>query len=205
MAMPRPPLSDMLSAIPGALGIRLEEEPRHEVLDHIGEVEIRRYAPALLAQVAVDAPEEEAMDRAFEKLAGYLYGNNTDDEKMHMTIPVYQRDSGDARVPMTARGQGEGWTVAFFLGNDRAPGDLPTPSDPGITLLELPAFLAAVLQYRGNNTAADRAQARDALLATLRDAKRWVPDDSVYWAQYDQPFAIPFLKRNEAQVAVRER
>ena len=65
--------------------------------------------------------------------------------------------------------------VAFFLGNDRAPGDLPSPSDPGITLLELPAFLAAVLQYSGNNTAADRARVRDKLLATLRDAARWCP------------------------------
>jgi hypothetical protein len=205
MSIPRPPVSDMLSAIPGALGIRLEKEPRHDIVERVGDVEIRRYAPAVLAQVAVEGPREHAMDRAFERLAGYIYGENADAEKMHMTTPVFQRDSGDATVPMQAQGSGDAWTIAFFLGNDSAVGDFPTPSDPGITLLELPAFLAATLQYSGNNTAEDRARARDKLLATLRDSTRWVPDDTVYWAQYDQPFAVPFLKRNEAQVAVREK
>ena len=210
MSMPRPPLSEMLSAIPGALGIRLEEEPRHEVIEQVegahGEsVEIRRYAPALLAQVTVQGDHEHAMDAAFEKLAGYIYGRNASEEKMHMTTPVYQRASGDARVPVLQSGDGSGWTVAFFLANDQSPADVPAPSDPGITLVQAPESTVAVLRYTGNNDEQARAEARTRLLATVERATGWAVADDVVWAQYDQPFAVAFLKRNEAQVAVRPR
>lgn len=205
MSTLRPPLSDMLSSIPGALGIRLEEEPRHEVVDRLDEVEIRRYEPALLAQVSVQGDHEQALDRAFEKLAGYIYGGNAEAEKMHMTTPVFQRASGDARVPVLARGRGDGWTVAFFLGNGQAPADVPAPNDPDIVLTQAPASTLAVLRYTGHNADDAREQARSALLAALAKSERWQVADDVIWAQYDQPFAVPFLKRNEAQVAVRER
>lgn len=208
--MPRPPLSDMLSAIPGVLGVRLEEEPRHEVIEAIegadgDTIEIRRYAPALLAQVTVQGEHEHALDAAFEKLAGYIYGRNASEEKMHMTTPVYQRASGDARVPVLASGKGSGWTVAFFLANDQSPADVPAPSDPDITLVQASESTVAVLRYTGNNDAAARAQARTRLLAAVEHATGWAVADDVVWAQYDQPFAVPFLKRNEAQVAVRQR
>lgn len=49
----RPPFKDILSSIPGVFGIRLEEEPRYGVLETIDDVEIRQYAPALLAQVTI--------------------------------------------------------------------------------------------------------------------------------------------------------
>lgn len=205
MAMPRPPVSDMLSSIPGALGIRLEAEPRHDVIDRIGDVEIRRYAPALLAQVSVDGAHEQALDRAFEKLAGYIYGENVAAEKMHMTTPVFHRESADPTVPVLERGRGGGWTVAFFLGNDMAPADVPAPNDPSIELVEAPATVVAALRYSGHNDARARERARAELLAALDGASRWSVADDVLWAQYDQPFAVPFLKRNEAQVAVRER
>lgn len=205
MTMPRPPLSDMLSAIPGALGIRLEEEPRHDAVDRIGDIEIRRYAPALLAQVSVQGDHEQAMERAFETLATYLYGGNADAEKMHMTTPVFQRDSADARVPVLQSGRGDGWTVAFFLGNDQDPADVPAPNNPAIQLVQAPASTVAVLRYAGNNDLQARERARTTLLAALQDSARWTVADDVVWAQYDQPFAVPFLKRNEAQVAVRER
>ena len=205
MSMPRPPVSDMLSSIPGAVGIRLEPEPRHEVIDRIGDVEIRRYAPALLAQVAVDGPHEQALEQAFERLAGYIYGENARGEKMHMTTPVFQRESGDASVPVLDRGHGGGWTVAFFLGNDMTPAEVPAPRDASVTLVEAPAETVAVLRYSGNNDADARIRARSDVVEALSQSTRWTVADDVLWAQYDQPFAVPFLKRNEAQVAVREK
>jgi hypothetical protein len=60
----------------------------------------------------------------------------------------------------------------------------------------------AVVRYSGNNDAEERAKARAQLDTYLASSAGWKRDGSVYWAQYDQPFAVPFLKRNEAQVAV---
>lgn len=203
--MPRPPVTDMLSSIPGVLGIRLEQEPAHEVIDRVGDVEIRRYAPALLAQVTVPGAHEQALDAAFETLASYIYGENARAEKMHMTTPVWQRDSGDASTPILASGQGDGWTVAFFLGNEVGAGDVPRPNDPAITLVQAPERLVAALRYSGNNDAQSRRASRERVLHAVHASRRWAVDDEVTWAQYDQPFAVPALKRNEAMVAVRER
>lgn len=84
----KPPFSEILQAIPGFFGIRLEEEPAYKVLERFGEVEIRRYAPLVLAQVTVQGTHDQAMDAAFDKLAGYLYGGNRSGQQLPMTSPV---------------------------------------------------------------------------------------------------------------------
>lgn len=207
----RPTFKDILSSIPGVFGIRLEEEPAFDVLETIGDVEIRRYHAALLARVTVPGDHEAALDEAFTRLAGYIYGQNSSDVKLGMTSPVFQEEGAPygQRSPMTApvvqSATGDGWTIAFFLSNDMRKQDAPVPNDPSIELVEEPAQVRGTLRYSGNNNAERRAAAKRRLLDTLTASARWRVVDDVAWAQYDQPFAIPFLKRNEAQVAVEEQ
>ncbi|MES3033809.1 MAG: heme-binding protein [Gemmatimonadota bacterium] len=206
----RPTFKDILSSIPGVFGIRLEEEPAFDVVDTLDDVEVRRYQPALLARVTVPGDHEAALDEAFTRLAGYIYGKNSGEEKLGMTSPVFQEEGSPygARQSMTTpvlqSESGTGWTIAFFLSNDMRKEDAPVPNDPSIELVEQPAQFRATLRYSGNNNDERRADAKQRLLEALRSTPRWRVLDDVSWAQYDQPFAIPFLKRNEAQVAVEE-
>lgn len=207
MANPVPvPFVELLKTIPGFFGIRLEEEPRHEVIDHVGDVEIRRYAPALLAELALPGDHDEALDAAFDRLARYIFGGNSKRADLPMTNPVYQ-GKGE-RLPMTTpvvrKPDGSGWTVAFFLTNDLSE-EAPRPDDPGIRLVRAPAHLIGSLRYRGNNNEERMHDARAELLAALRDHPKYQVNSDVYWAQYDAPFVLPFVKRNEAQVELRER
>lgn len=199
-----PSFKDILQSIPGVFGIRLEEEPAFDVVETIGDVEIRRYQPALIAQVTVPGDHETALNRAFTMLAGYIYGGNEADEKMPMTSPVYQArgDLGAATSPVVQGGGGDGWTVGFFLSNTLTPDAAPAPNDKSIELVMQPETLLGSLRYSGNNDAGARAAAKERLLATLAGQARWQVVDDVSWAQYDQPFAVPFLKRNEAHVAL---
>lgn len=199
---PSVPFSEWLKSIPGVFGIRLEEEPHYDILEKDGDVEVRHYAPALLAEVTMPGSHDQALDAAFDVLAKYIFGNNVEKggagslpssprgQNLPMTTPVLQSP------------QGAGWTVAFFLGNRLTPAEAPAPVDERIRLRVSPAHIVAVVRYSGNNDEAQREQARAELLAYLAKSTRWERDGSAYWAQYDQPFAIPFLKRNEAQVAV---
>lgn len=204
MTMTKLPFSEILKSVPGFFGIRLEQEPKFEVLEHIGDdeaVEIRRYAPALLARVTIEGNHDEAVDAGFDRLARYIFGDNTPvglrggegGEKLAMTVPVRQEQTAG------------GWTIGFFLSNDLEAGGAPQPLDPGIELVREPVRIVAALRYRGNNTDERRLAATRDLLAALAADPRWRADDEVRWAQYDAPFVIPFLKRNEAQVAVARR
>jgi hypothetical protein len=203
----RPPLKDMLASIPGVFGIRLEEEPRYEVVETIGDVEIRRYAPARLAQVTVSGSHEQAINEGFTRLAGYIYGANQANEIMAMTSPVYQeatRGEHPMVSPISQRVGGDGWTIAFFLSNDLEAPPEPLPNDSSITLVEQPTMLLGSVRYSGNNDGRRREEAKQILIDTLAAQSRWRMIDQVSWAQYDQPFAIPFLKRNEAHVALED-
>jgi hypothetical protein len=212
MTVTKLPFTEILKSVPGFFGIRLEEEPKFEVVEHLGpdeSIEIRRYAPALLARVTVAGDHDEAVDEGFDRLARYIFGDNRPaglaemrtrandgaggGEQMAMTIPVRQEQAAG------------GWTIAFFLSNDLEASGAPQPNDPGIELVREPVRVVAVLRYRGNNSDERRLGATRELLGALADHPRWRVDDEVTWAQYDAPFVIPFMKRNEAQVAVKPR
>lgn len=201
----RPPFKDILQAIPGFFGIRLEEEPAHTVVETIDDVEIRRYQPALLAQVTVRGEHDTAMNDAFTTLAAYIFGKNSEDAKLHMTTPVLQERAGAGTpnsMPLLKHPSGEGWTMSFFLSNNMLPEEAPQPDDPSIELIMAPETLIGALRYTGNDSDERRDDAKTRLLETVERDGRWRVITDVAWALYDQPFSIPFLKRNEAHVAL---
>lgn len=102
---------------------------------------------------------------------------------------------------MGQKESGGAWTVGSFLGNGMHPEDAPQPIDEGIRLTNEPARTVAVIRYRGNDTETYRTEAR----RRLESHPRFKAKGDVWWAQYDAPFVIPFLVRNEAQVEVTDR
>ena len=200
------PLSEKLKAIPGFFGIRLEEKPAYEVIDTLDDVEIRRYEQCLLARITMPGDHDEAMDAAFDRLGRYIFGENAEREVMEMTNPVFQRHEPRGSASGNAVRQiSDAWSMAFFLANNMLPGEAPKPDDPAIELVTEPEHKIAVLRYSGNDSDEQRAVHRQRLLDTLSLSTRWAVDKDVYWAQYDAPFTLPFVKRNEAMVAVLDR
>ena len=100
----------MLNKIVGALGQVAEaggsivgirsgtEEPSFTVERRIGNVEIRRYGARVAAQTTIDADEEKARNEGFRRLAGYIFGGNTDKTKIAMTAPVVGSTGGLSRI-----------------------------------------------------------------------------------------------------------
>lgn len=202
-----PPFKDLLKSIPGFFGIRLEEEPEFDILEQLGDVEIRRYKPALLASVTVDGDHDEAMNTAFKKLAGYIFGDNDRDQQSEMTTPVLQANERtlSPSIPVLRDEANGTWTLTFFLSNSVRSSEAPKPNGPSIRLVDEPASTVASLRYTGNNTEESRKDSKIRLLAELAQHPEWRVADDVTWALYDQPFSIPFLKRNEAHVALTKR
>ncbi len=61
------------------------EETQYEITRQMGEVELRRYAPDVVAEVVIDASAQDAGSRAFPILSGYIVGKNKGEMKFAMS------------------------------------------------------------------------------------------------------------------------
>ncbi|WP_040386705.1 heme-binding protein, partial [Citricoccus sp. CH26A] len=64
-------------------------QPYETLRGHDG-VEVRRYPEHVLAETTVEAGFEDAGNRAFRILFGYISGTNQAEQKVAMTAPVLQ-------------------------------------------------------------------------------------------------------------------
>jgi SOUL heme-binding protein len=78
----------LLSALPAMS--HAVEEPGYQVIRKIEPIELRRYAPYVVAEVVLNSTPESAGNQAFPILAGYIFGKNKGERKLPMTAPVIQ-------------------------------------------------------------------------------------------------------------------
>jgi SOUL heme-binding protein len=198
------PFIEILKGIPGLVGIRLEEQPKYAVLRRDRSVEVRDYSPVLAARVTLDGTRENALNEGFQALAAYIFGANSGSAHIAMTAPVLHERKADPiamTAPVLNERHGEGWTISFVLPSKYTAASIPRPLDPRITIDEVPRKTVAVVTYSGTNDDAKMAASGEALREWLirSHAK---PLSAIRWAQYDPPFALPFLKKNEAQIDI---
>lgn len=174
------------------------EEPPFTVIAQFGAVEVRRYAPRLVAEIEVTGDPVSARSAAFRPLAAYIFGENLAGERIGMTAPVAQ--SGE-RIGMTApvaQSGGAGtWRIAFFMPARYSEATLPRPRDPRISIRVLAEADVAVLRFAGLPDAAAVAEAAARLEAGLA-ASEWKPAGEGGAWFYDPPWTIPGLRRSEA-------
>ena len=186
------------------------EEPRHTVVQTLvaGEVDVRQYAPYLVAEVVVPGPASEAGNQGFRLLAGYIFGRNKGERKIAMTAPVAQAPQ-PVKIEMTApvtqtsaSSGGTGYVVQFMMPASFTMETLPEPLDAQVQLREVPAERRAVITYSGTWSQANY----DAHLAKLREAVATAglttQGEPVY-ARYNGPWVPWFLRRNEIWLALR--
>jgi hypothetical protein len=173
------------------------EGPAYAVEVRDGAFEVRRYAPQIVAEVTVAGDRGRALSRGFRVLAGYIFGGNDGAAKVAMTAPVAQEPARIAMTsPVAQQAAGDGWVVRFTMPSDFTLATLPRPRDPAIRLVGLPGDRQAVLRFSGLAGAGAWA-AREAELAAWVAARGLRPTGPVrhYW--YDDPFTLPWRRRNE--------
>ncbi len=113
------PLAPQLRRLAGLAGLALAvlltgvpamatEEPTYEVLEKLGDVEIRSYAAMVLAETEVEGTFEGVSNAAFRRLAGYIFGGNRvrgaadESTKIDMTAPVGMRPAASTKIAVSA-------------------------------------------------------------------------------------------------------
>lgn len=180
------PLTEMLKSIPGAVGIRLEEELPFSLIRKDDQFELRHYEAFTLARTTVLRSYKDSTDLAFKRLADFIFGKNHEGLTTSMTTPVFLDKEEN------------GWTMSFYLPPES---NFIKPNDPTIKIERHPAKDVAVLRYSGNQTQEAMEQAKVELLKYVKE-NGLTPISDVWWAQYDQPMSLPMTKRNEALVKV---
>lgn len=183
------------------------EEPDYQVtrqLDH--DVELRQYAPYVVAEVDLKATADDAGNQAFPILAGYIFGNNKGERKFAMTAPVTQT-AAPVKMAMTApvtqaAVPGGGMRVQFVLPKGVTVESAPEPLDARVQLRLVPASAWAAIRYSGMWTQSNDDE-HLALLKTTLDKAGVATQGEPVLARYNAPFTPWFLRRNEIWLALR--
>ena len=167
------------------------EEPAYERLASCEGFEIRRYPATVGARTPVEGDFDAAGNQGFRRLAGYIFGGNTDEERIAMTAPVAQAASPE--------GSADRWEVLFFMPGERARATLPEPRSDAVEIVELAPRDVAVVEFSGIWREA-RFGALEAHLRASLAAAGLPAGGAAVWARYDPPWTPWFLRRNEVWV-----
>ena len=166
-------------------------QPRYALESRIGDLELRRYRPRVVAHTDVDADFSPALHDGFARLSGYMFGGNEVSERMAMTEPV-------TASPASAGEGGGGYRVAVEMPERHEP---PRPADPRVRLDTMPVRRVAVLRFHGPIDAARIARMEQRLLDAVAAAGLTAQGETSF-AAYDAPSTISPLRRNEVWVEV---
>ena len=143
-------LLPLLLALTPSMALAIEE-PGYEVVRQIGEqVEVRRYAPFVVAEMVLDTRAADAGNQAFPILAGYIFGKNKGERKLEMTAPVIQSVEPmkmAMTAPVTQNAVAGGTSVQFVLPRTVTLATAPEPLDTRVRLREEPEAVRAAIRY----------------------------------------------------------
>ena len=179
MTLRRIVLGAMLGATLFGTDAMAVEEPAFRSVLHEGAFEVRDYPALVVAEVTVSGDQKETAPVAQAPTS----------EKIAMTAPVTQIQSA-----------GE-WVVRFTMPSAYSMDTLPEPNDPKVHLRALPPARFAVLQFSGLARKDDVA-AKTAELEKLARTHHLRAIGPASLAQYDPPWTLWFMRRNEVMIPI---
>ncbi len=180
------------------------EEPKFALVLKDGAFEIRDYEPTVVAEVRVSGSQDRASNQGFRLLAGYIFGGNTRRQSIAMTAPVAQQRSSETiamTAPVTSSGSGSDWTVRFTMPSEHTMETLPVPNDSRVRLRVEPGQRMALIRFSGiaDSRQVDRRMLELDRELQARNLRRLGPTSL---AQYDPPWTLWFMRRNEVMVPI---
>lgn len=180
------------------------ETPDYKLIRSVGPIEIRGYAPMIVAEVEVAGERKKAIREGFKILADYIFGNNTSNKKMEMTTPVTNELS--EKIPMTApviqEQHMDKWKIRFVMPKKYNLQTLPKPNSEKVCLIPLPMRRIAAIRFSGLPDDKSIKRHTEELQAFLLTESIQSIGGPIF-AFYNPPWTLPFLRRNEIFIEIR--
>lgn len=179
------------------------EQANYQIVEKHDTIELRDYAPMIVAEAQVTGDRKQAINQGFEIIADYIFGNNTTNAKVSMTAPVLQQSS--EKIAMTApvlqQPAGDRWIVRFVMPANYTMETLPKPNNDAVTLKEIPGKRFAAIRFSGLADEQSLKQQTARLLDFLQ-ANQLRPLTQPSYAFFNPPWTLPPLRRNEVMVEI---
>lgn len=199
----------LLWSVWGYFGSHVEQTD-YTVVKKMNGYEIREYPARIVAQTTVQGSYEESLGNGFRIVAGYIFGGNTKKERITMTAPVVAKNGEDLKAsekiamtaPVVATAAGDSQVISFGMPRSATLETLPTPNDPRVKIVTVPAKKYAARRFSWYRSDARVRSTQEKLLKALgRDGI--VPEGSAAYAGYNAPWTPPWMMRNEVLVEVK--
>jgi len=182
----------------------MAETPQYFVIRKHNEIEIRQYPAYIQAEVDIDEKQyKSAIEKGFNVLAGYIFGNNVSKQKIDMTSPVQASQSEKIAMttPVTVSGESI-FTVAFIMPSAYTLETLPQPKDSRIHFRLIPARSLAAIRFSGFFR-------QDTIHKNKQRLSHWLEEQGIETegdfivAGYNPPWVPGFLARNEVLIPIK--
>lgn len=214
-----------MGTIFGAINV---ETPRYTVLKQGKGYEIRQYESQLRAEYVMPHSTPPGIlagqNTAFQKLAGYIFGKNesreqsTASSRIAMTAPVVTNthiamtapvvtSTGDQTDPSSPPVETQK-SMAFILPSSfKSVEELPKPKDADVNLKEVPGHKVAATTFSGWLTDGLAHQKEQVLRKACEADGIKLSEDrkDVQYCQYNPPWTLPFLRKNEILVLIMDQ
>ena len=179
------------------------EQAKYDVAEEHGSIEIRDYAPMIVAEVSVKGDRETAISAGFRMIADYIFGNNISSQKVEMTAPVIQEPSEKIAMtaPVTQQGSEGVWLVRFVMPSSYTMQTLPKPNNAQVLLKEVEGKRFAVIRFSGLPKKESLEKQTKELEAFIQENKLQPASEPTY-AFFNPPWTLPFLRRNEVMIEI---
>ena len=179
------------------------EQPKYKVLRSAGNIDIRDYAPMIVAEAEVSGEREKAINQGFRIIADFIFGNNSSAQKLSMTAPVTQQGSEKIAMtaPVTQQGEGSIWRVRFIMPAGYTMETLPRPNNPAVKLIEITGKRYAVIRFSGM-AGEEILKRQSEELNRFVEANHLSAVSAPTYAFYNPPWTLPFLRRNEVMLEI---
>ncbi len=179
------------------------EQVKYTVVKDDGAIELRNYAPHIVAATKISGEQKVAISQGFRIIADYIFGNNEAATQVAMTAPVIQHSS--KKIAMTApviqQGDGESWKIQFVMPASYTLKNLPKPKNDAVKLVKIPAKYFAVIRFSGISSEESLKLQTEALnnYILAHNLKMIAPPS---YAFFNPPWTLPFLRRNEVMIEI---
>jgi len=186
------------------------EEPAYTVLKKQGNIEMREYSQKLIAKVNVTGTREEAASKGFRAIADYIFGNNEEQNKIAMTVPVLQErlpnndtmnNSQLSDEATLAYAEDSQWIISFVMPSMYTMENIPKPVNDQVTLEEAENATFITLQFSGGASSSNLADHKLELDTYIKENSVDVKGEELY-AFYNAPWTPPFMRRNEVMYRI---